>query len=332
MEDHALAGRLHRHVREGNDGRAARCLNSSPVAPINDSTIEQLKALHPTTPPPLPPDTGEAVHATTAYIDAAAFLGILHRLPTGKAAGLSGWTYEHIRAVGLFNERARETLRGFVNDNLSGAVPHSHMLHASRLIALEKPNGGIRPIDIGECILRFVSICALSTAGNIGDVLASLQIGVGISGGAEIPGHALRLDILDPEVVTVQVDLQNAFNLSDRTAIAHAVAGKLPGQLPYVMRSYQKRSPLVVRREDGTHEVLCRETGVRQGNLMGPLLFALAYQPTLHEAKERAAEVAVTACHDDAYLPLFGGMRLPGCPFGGALCLVCAVCWLGRLG
>ena len=67
-----------------------------------------------------------------------------------------------------------------------------------------------------------MSICALSTAGNIGDILAPLQIGVGISGGAEIPGHALRLDILDPEVVTVQVDLQNAFNLSDRTAIAHA--------------------------------------------------------------------------------------------------------------
>ena len=40
VEDHALAGRIHRHVREGSAGRAARCLDSSPIAPINDSTIE----------------------------------------------------------------------------------------------------------------------------------------------------------------------------------------------------------------------------------------------------------------------------------------------------
>ena len=146
-------------------------------------------------------------------------------------------------------------MRGFVND-LSGAVPHSHLLHASRLIALEKPNGGIRPIAIGECILRFVSMCALSATGNIGDTMAPFQIGVGISGGAEIPGHALHADFLDREVVTVPVGLQNAFNRSDRTAIVHAVADKLPGLLPYVMMSYQQRSPLVVRREDGTHEVL----------------------------------------------------------------------------
>ena len=79
-------------------------MDSSPIPPINDLMIEQLKALHPTAPPPFPPDTGEALHATTAYIDAAAFLGILHHLPTGKAAGLSGWTYEDNRAVGLFND------------------------------------------------------------------------------------------------------------------------------------------------------------------------------------------------------------------------------------
>ena len=32
VEEHALAGRIHRHVRNGNDGRAARCLDSSRMA------------------------------------------------------------------------------------------------------------------------------------------------------------------------------------------------------------------------------------------------------------------------------------------------------------
>ena len=35
---------------------------------------------------------------------------------------------------------------------------------------------------------------------------------------------------------------------------------------------------------------------------MGPLLFVLTYQPTLHAAQEHAADAVVTACHDDTYL------------------------------
>ena len=41
---------------------------------------------------------------------------------------------------------------------------------------------------------------------------------------------------------------------------------------------------------------------MRQGDTMGPLLFALTYKPTLHAAQEHAADAIVTACHDDTYL------------------------------
>ena len=80
-------------------------------------------------------------------------------------------------------------MRGFVNDLLSGDIPHCHLLLASRLIALEKPQGGVRPIAIGEAFLHLSSICALSTAQNAADLLAPLKIGVGISGGVRrFPG------------------------------------------------------------------------------------------------------------------------------------------------
>ena len=65
-----------------------------------------------------------------------------------KSNALSGWTYEHVRAAGLYDKRTGEAMRGFVNDILSGAIPHFDLLLpvASRLIALEKPHGGVRPI------------------------------------------------------------------------------------------------------------------------------------------------------------------------------------------
>ena len=295
VEEHALAGRIHRRVRNGNDGREARCLDSSRMAVVDDTTMAQLKALHPPASPPVTPIVEEGP-AGPAQVDADRFLGILQRLLQGTASGLSGWTYEHIWAAGLHSHRTKDAMRGFVNDLLSGDIPHCHLLLASRLIALEKPQGGVRPIAIGETFLRLSSIYALLTAQNAADLLAPLQIGVGISGGAEIPGHSSRPDFCNPDVVTAQVDLQNAFNLAHRNDMVHAVADKLPSLLPYVLMAYQQRSPLVIQQADGSHEVLWSEAGVRQGDPMGPLLFALTYQPTLHAAQEHAADAIFTAC------------------------------------
>ena len=81
--------------------------------------------------------------------------------------------------------------------------------------------------------------------------------------------------------------------------MVHVVADKPPSLQPYVLMAYQQRSPLVIQRADGSHEVLRGEAGVRQGDPMEPLLFALTYQPTLHAAQEHAADAIVTACHDD---------------------------------
>eukprot|EP00892_Ulva_mutabilis_P012837 jgi/Ulvmu1/9926/UM058_0009.1 len=81
-----------------------------------------------------------------------------------------------------------------------------------------------------------------------------------------------------------------------------AVAQHAPGLLPFVRMSYQQASALLLRRPDGAHEVLWSETGVRQGDTMGPFLFNLTYQPTLRAASEVSGGALVTACHNDTYL------------------------------
>ena len=129
-EDHALTGHIHCHVRTGNDGRGAQRLDSSCTAVADDATIAQLKALHPPVPPPIAPPVDEGP-AGPAGADADRFLGIIQCLPQGTAAGLSGWTYEHVPAAGWHSQRARDRIRGFMNDLLSGDIPHCHLFLAS---------------------------------------------------------------------------------------------------------------------------------------------------------------------------------------------------------
>eukprot|EP00892_Ulva_mutabilis_P011423 jgi/Ulvmu1/8653/UM046_0058.1 len=100
-------------------------------------------------------------------------------------------------------ERTGEAMRRFVNLLLSGTIPHSDLLLASRLIAIAKPNGGVRPIAIGEAFMRLAGICALAAS------------------------------------------------------------------------------------------------GVKQGDPIGPLYFAIAFRPTLLAAQEAAPDTLAIACHDD---------------------------------
>ena len=62
---------------------------------------------------------------------------------------------------------------------------------ASSLLALKKPTDGLRPIPIPETRLRVASLCAQAAVPGAGAKLAPLQVGVGVSGGAEIVGHCL---------------------------------------------------------------------------------------------------------------------------------------------
>ena len=85
VEDLVLAGRIHRHVRNGNDKHAA--LGNKRTAVVDDATSVQLEALDAPVPLPIPPLWTKAGWSGPC---GCRFLGILHRLPQGTAAGLRG--------------------------------------------------------------------------------------------------------------------------------------------------------------------------------------------------------------------------------------------------
>jgi hypothetical protein len=122
---------------------------------------------------------------------------------------------------------------------------------------------------------------------------------VGVSGGSQIAGHALRAGIAaDPGCVTVQVDWQNAFNTLRRDRMLAAVQQRCPALLPMVAWTYGGHSRLLLERAEA---VVLSQSGVHQGDPLGPLLFALTLQGPLEMVAE-LNQARPLAYADDTFL------------------------------
>jgi hypothetical protein len=99
------------------------------------------------------------------------------------------------------------------------------------LIALRKPDGGIRPIAIGDLLYK-VALKAILTTSFRPEMLLPYQLGVSNPGGVEPAIFLLQNAIAGPNdariVRIASLDLSNAFNTVSRTSIAAAVAKYAP--------------------------------------------------------------------------------------------------------
>ena len=96
---------------------------------------------------------------------------------------------------------------------------------ASRLIPLDKGNGEVRPIGVGEVIRRIIGKCVTKVVKQ--DILessGSLQVCAGHKSGSEAAVHAINSLFQHEETDAVLlVDASNAFNLLNRAAALHNI-------------------------------------------------------------------------------------------------------------
>jgi len=96
----------------------------------------------------------------------------------------------------------------------------------SRLLALNKKSGGIRPIVVDFTLRRLASKYANSfRIGRLKSYFEPHQLGVGSSGGCEAAIHAARryLESLPPDHTVVKLDFANAFNTLHRYDMLQAI-------------------------------------------------------------------------------------------------------------
>lgn len=223
------------------------------------------------------------------------------------APGISGWTVPLLREA-IKRDDVLKFLTYLCRTFQLGTTPGRHLLTTSRLVALDKADGGVRPIAVGELIYRLMAKVALTKSFQR-EQLAPFQLGVRSPGGTEPIIHLLDNALhgrLNSYRHLVTLDFKNAFNSIDRRYLATGILRHAPEFFKLARWAYSSSSALVMY--DNT--TLQSSEGVRQGDPLGPLFFSLGIRSTLEKLVEDLSRIQdaddpppiILAYLDDIYI------------------------------
>jgi hypothetical protein len=185
-------------------------------------------------------------------------------------------------SAGEAGQKALRALTKLCNFLLSGQLPSEicHLLYGASLCALNKKDGGLRPIAIGNCLRRLTSKLACFQSRNIvNSYLSPHQLGVATKLGCEAAIHTTRTFVNNDQnrgKVLLKLDFKNAFNSVERDCILKEVQCHTPLLYPYLYQCYRNPSTLFF----GNH-LISSSVGAQQGDPCGPMIFSLAIQPII---------------------------------------------------
>jgi hypothetical protein len=258
-------------LRLGDVSKALRLLNSAPIAPKTDATLQCLKKLHPAgiNPSPVPPH--EASSFSIDVIKTA-----LSSFGPGSAAGLFGYKplllQQCLRAE---SSNFGPALKNAVDHLAAGKAPDflRRFVAGGVAIALEKNQTSVRPLACGDPLRRLVAKCfCIGGKPEISRAFDGRNYGVGCPGGVEVVAHSLR-DTLRRHAKSkyglLKIDFRNAFNEVSREHFVRKTCEMFPMMSSWTAWCYGKPTMLLY---DHQH-IIESSSGVQQGDPLGPLYF-----------------------------------------------------------
>ena len=286
--DDVLEGQLQSLIGEGALGKAAKHLVSEGIHdPCDPKVLEILRLLHPQPPngPTIPdcPTWGTCLEDDPG-IRKQTLKTVIQSFPPGSAPGPSGLRPKHLQDI-LQGDQQGSTallhgLAMLTESCETGNMPQTAAtaLCSASLIALKKPTGNrVRPVAVGETLRRVLEkyLMRLPQTQDSARNLQPHQFGLGFQNACEILGRSLQqfIDWSDPpeDWGILQIDLSNAFNAVDRSAVLKGVMGFCPHLLPWAIMSLQCPASLY-----SPFGELLSAQGVQQGSPLGPLFFTVA--------------------------------------------------------
>ena len=279
-----LASAVTSKIEEGNLKAAIRIISSDEkIADFSPENLAALRSKHPSA-APIGDQLPDPSNFSACQISTEAVRKAIGSFPAGSSGGPDGLRPAHLSELTRCKEtgiRLLESVVNLVNTLLLGNCPTSirEILFGGKLLALNKPGGGLRPIAIGYYWRRLTAKCANTIAlDQLGDFFAPIQLGVGVKGGCEAAIHAARrfCSTMSTEQILVKLDFRNAFNSINRETVLRAVAAHIPMLYAFCHLTYANHTSLLFG-----EDLISSEDGVQQGDPLGPLLFCLSIHPIL---------------------------------------------------
>ena len=275
----------------GGYSNACKALTSAPPLSQTSEVIAKLREKHPSRDQPIDLSTfGNASSASVPQIDTGLVeqcIRSFHRLSGGGPSGLRPIHLKNCLAT-EYRDEVVERCTALVNLLAKGDAPASlaPFLAGGNLTALPKKDNGIRPVAVGDVWRRLTSKCLCNEFKEQSSAyFFPHQIGVGQPLGTEIGLETARQwcnrNSNNPSAVFVKVDFTNAFNCVNRQTLLEQCRHIFPGLSRWAEWCYIQPSNLYF----GAHSI-ASESGVQQGDPLGPLFFALAIQPLLIQLHE----------------------------------------------
>ena len=157
-------------------------------------------------------------------------------------------------------------------------------LIASLLIPVDKGEGAVRPIGVGEVIRRICGKCVMNIAKqDVIEASGSLQLCAGQKSGSEAGIHAMyTIFEADETDAVLLIDATNAFNTLNRAAALHNIRVLCPVLALFAINTYRHAARLSII---GGREIVSAE-GTAQGDPIAMALYALGVQPLITGLKE----------------------------------------------
>ena len=345
LEGRALANEVQRRVHKGEWRGAASLLQSRGLAPPTEATRAALQRKLVGGPDDALPPRERPEH-TVRGVCRDSLLRALRSAPFASAPGPSGTRFAHLQAM-QGNPRALAWL-AVARDRLAdGNLPDGavDLLGLTKLTPLLKDGGGIRPVAGGECLRKLTARALVREhRETLQEAVGEHQFGAGRAAGGEKLVHTVQAVATHrPGHAWVQLDIANAFPSVCRRAVLDALAEHAPALLPLAETFLRRPSTFVFVGAEGRGTVLQATKGVEQGDVLGPLLFAVAFRKPVAELRERLlellqnelgytreeaeAELVLGAYLDDVLvgLPAAAAARVPGLAAAAFAPLGCAV-------
>ena len=291
----------------GELSAASSALTAPPLAPANAATVAALRdpdRRPPTCQVPLP----EAIAAPPLHLNQAKLVANLRSARRGAAAGPSGTTTEHLRVL-LDDEESAQLLYDAAQCLASGDIPQDILrgLRLGRMVALQKPDGGVRGLVMSDVFRRLVGrTLAQQFSGPFNTFCAPFQYALSARAGTEALARAVRIaSEANGRTTVLSIDGVGAYDHISRSCMLQGLQSdpSLATLSPYVRQFYGEPSTYLFYDEAGAAHKIQQGEGGEQGDPLMPALYAVGqHRALLQVHSELQAGENLFAYLDDIYL------------------------------